>query len=194
MKKLIIGIGGLKGHGKDTLANLMQAELIQHGISVRQQRLAAPLYRAAAILMGRDLSNLSREEKEGLQLIPGEPRSTPRNVLKTLGDEWGRQMISPDIWCSRMQKAYETMPDGYVMIVPDVRYQNELGYVITQGGLPVWVDASRRVPSDSDDHASENSVSAEDFNYVVPNGGGVESLAKRAKMLLTDFLVEWNNE
>ena len=93
----LVGITGRKYHGKDTVAR----ELVLNGFSI--VRFAGPLKdMMRAFYRAHDINEAVIERKiEGdlkehpCPLLRGK---TPRYAMQTLGDEWGRQLISADLW------------------------------------------------------------------------------------------------
>lgn len=52
--------------------------------------------------------------------------NSPRRVLQLLGDEWGRQMIHPDIWTLTNKGRFETLLQrGTKIVVNDARFDND---------------------------------------------------------------------
>jgi hypothetical protein len=87
---------------------------------------------------------------------------SPRHLLQTLGTEWGRECISPDVWvkCWKRNVKYYLTSDLPV-ICDDVRFPNEAEAIRELGG-ELWLvtrPGTRRHTS----HASEGSL--DDFPY-----------------------------
>lgn len=100
--------------------------------------------------------------------------NSPRRVLQLLGDEWGRQLIHPDIWTMAARPAVENLLQrGTRIVVNDARFDND------RTNLRDWLGAKlvdvRSVNSKDDGaawrkHASELSRPADDqLDYIVHN-------------------------
>lgn len=60
---------------------------------------------------------------------------SPRHAMQTLGTEWGRSCIHPNVWlrCFTV-KANNTLRDRQSIVVDDVRYDNEAALIRSVGG------------------------------------------------------------
>lgn len=64
--------------------------------------------------------------------------NSPRRVLQLLGDEWGRQMIHPDIWTRTNRRQLQSYMDlGEKVVIVDARFQND------RNNLHEWFGAKR---------------------------------------------------
>ena len=100
--------------------------------------------------------------------------NSPRRVLQLLGDEWGRQMIHPDIWTMTARPVLEKwLSMGQRIVINDARFEND------RDNLASWFGAKRvdvRSASAKSDkaewrkHASELSRPTDDqVEYVLQN-------------------------
>lgn len=92
---------------------------------------------------------------------------TGRHLMQTLGTEWGRQCVSPDVWLKHWALRIEGTP--YV-VVDDVRFPNE-AQLLTDLGGEVW-HVSRPGVERKGEHASEGGLDAWPHftQYIVNNG------------------------
>ncbi len=151
----LIGIAGRARTGKDTVAGFIIAA--QGGY---RYSFADPIRRMLAQL-GVDMSDpywQSRKE----DLIPALGVS-PRHMMQTLGTEWGRQLINPDLWLVMAQQALLTNGPG--MVVPDVRFDNEAEWIRKHGGRIIHL--VRPTASDVAPHASENGVARDESRDIL---------------------------
>lgn len=103
-----------------------------------------------------------------------------RAILQTFGTEVGRDMIDPNIWVKLAQNRILAVADkGTPVVLTATRFPNEIQMMERLDGLTLWVDR----PQDDDgkvsevaSHASENSVSADDFDFVMVNNGTLQDL------------------
>jgi len=100
--------------------------------------------------------------------------NSPRRVLQLLGDEWGRQMIHPDIWTMIARpKLEERLAQGQRIVINDARFEND------RVNLSAWLGAKLvdvRTSNPKNDgatwrqHASELSrPTDEQVHHVVQN-------------------------
>lgn len=161
------------GSGKSTAA----AELGRHGF--RCISFAAPLKRMAESFL-YSLGNLSAEEIKRVvyydrqAVIPG-INVTSRHLLQTLGTEWGRRQICPDVWLQCWSNTTrQLLESGISVVVDDVRFINEADLVIELGGQ-MWLIDRPSACADAGaalQHASEGELSRYGaFSEVIDNSG-----------------------
>ena len=93
---------------------------------------------------------------------------TPRHAMKTMGTEWGRRMIHPDIWLTAWKN---TLPPG-LLVIEDVRFPNEHAEVTS--GLGGRIICVRR-PGCEYDPSHESEAHGElPFDFRITNDGTVE--------------------
>lgn len=186
MSKFVIGITGSKGSGKDALATaLVQSDRVGVFATIRQFQFAAPIYAMMDALLpflGVDPKRdpVTRENKE--EDISPEFFGTGisrRFLLQTLGTEWGRSVVSQDIWLNILQRRInETFAD--VFLITDVRFNNEAELVRKSNGMIVRV---HRGQDNKDTHASEIGIDAKHIDVTVLNDGTLADLEKSAKRI-----------
>jgi hypothetical protein len=152
----IIGFAGYKGSGKTTLAK--QIEQASRGVVIRMS-FADSLKAVADCFLqqiGIDRPELRHEMLHGTMKelpVPGW-EVTPRHILQTLGTEWGRECIHPDLWVIlTMEKAKAYIKLGYGVIIDDVRKPNETAAIKALGGMVVLITCPG--VERSSDHPSE---------------------------------------
>lgn len=132
----LIGITGNAGSGKDTLAEAFQLQ------GYRQYSFAASLKAGLCELFGLYPADFtSREFKELTHPYWGK---SPREIAQFVGTEFFRDQITkllPDLeqsfWISRLEwsliQDYDA-PEDVVAVISDVRFQDELDWVVSKGG------------------------------------------------------------
>jgi len=146
----IVGITGPAGAGKDTVADY----LCEHHGYVKYA-LAAPIKTALNALFGWPNDNWDdREWKE--TLIDWLGRS-PRNLAQTLGTEWGRECVHPELWLllAEMNINAHTLARG--VVIPDIRFENEAAWLRDRMGGQLW-HVYRPKTKKVEAHSSENGV------------------------------------
>ena len=138
----LIGICGHAGSGKDTVA-----DYIRHAHDdTWKLAFAKPLKEAAAILFGIPLDAFT--ETDWKEVPDAYWNLTPRQMAQFFGTEMVRETaskllpgIGSDFWIHRLimtlrgeDESCEYTEDD-VVIIPDVRFQNEYDWIIDQGGI-----------------------------------------------------------
>ena len=151
----IIALTGPKQVGKTTVANAI-ANYLDPFIHSQVVSFATPM-RAMLLAMGideRHLNNPSLKETP----IEGINKSA-RQLLQTLGTDWGRNMINDNIWLWAMQRQlkFAEMGNAEYAIIDDCRFENEARCVKSLGGIIVRL---KRVGFEygTDPHESERPI------------------------------------
>lgn len=136
---MIIGITGLIGSGKDTIANHL---VEQHGYE--RYSWATPLKDITATLFGWDRDMLEgstaeqrekREQKdEWWSEKLGFKNCTPRLMLQLMGTEVMRNALHQDIWVLAGMKRIAGKQN---IVVSDTRFPNEIAAIKELGGV-IW--------------------------------------------------------
>ena len=103
---------------------------------------------------------------------------SPRQLMQTLGTEWGREIVHPDLWvlvADQMWKKYQEIGWGAGVVLSDVRFRNEAEWILAQGGL--LISLSRDVVAAVATHVSEQNIPFDLANVSLENNGTVEELA-----------------
>lgn len=97
-----------------------------------------------------------------------------RRLLQVFGTEVGRDLFGENVWSDIMAKRVGAALDGgHDVVVTGLRFINEVEAIINLGGETWWVD---RGFEDTGTHASENSVTDDDFDVIIANTGTIERL------------------
>lgn len=97
-----------------------------------------------------------------------------RRLLQVFGTEVGRDLFGENVWSDIMAKRVGAALDGgHDVVVTGLRFINEVEAIINLGGETWWVD---RGFEDTGTHASENSVTDDDFDVIITNTGTIERL------------------
>lgn len=175
---MLIGLCGPAGCGKTTIAEGLRD---RRGFKIVS--FADPLYDAVSLITGLPVEKLKdRTVKE--RELPGIGRS-PRFLLQTLGTDWGREMVSEDIWVRAAMARIQ--PDEDV-VVPDVRFDNEAEAIADTGGQVFYVvrPGWRCLEAHAASHASERGVSIDKLSGFIDNSG----LADQAVQNLLERIIQ----
>ena len=169
MTRRIIGLTGAAGAGKDLVASMIPGAC--------RVAFADPIYHGLSTMLGIPEGVLrNRTEKETPIVGIG---ASPRQLLQTLGTEWGRQMIRDDIWLRTAFWRWEQLAAGGVslIVVPDVRFQNEARMIRENGG-EVWLIHRPGVDPVAA-HVSEAGIPLRQIDRLIVNDGTVDQLRER---------------
>lgn len=144
----IVGLTGRKRSGKDTAAQVFEASGYT---SLSFATMLKAMLATMLEMQGVDEDTIVRMLHDDLKEVPTPflNGQTPRHAMQTLGTEWGRKLIHPDIWVDATMRAAEQFDR---VIIPDVRFPNEVEAVTSRGG---WVYRIVRDGIDQDQHESE---------------------------------------
>jgi len=213
---MIIGLVGLAGSGKDTVADMLQQH---HGFT--KVALADPLKRIA-----RDVFAFTDEQLWGPSQNRNTPDQryprfdhnghyaghlTPRHALQTLGTEWGRECyadtwiemgirIARELLTPNGGRAYDAKvgifrascppPEGVVF--SDCRFKNEIDAVHDAGGKVIRiVRPGAGLGGAAGLHPSEveqASIKDEAFDLVLHNAGTLEDLRENVRGFVESLL------
>lgn len=135
---MIIGICGLIGSGKGTVADI----LVDQGFT--KVSFADKLKDGVSTIFGWDRAMLEgdtdesrqwREQPDDFWCNETQMEVTPRLVLQLFGTDCMRDGFYDGVWVSLLKKTILDNPGNYV--VPDVRFENEIEMIRSIGG-EVW--------------------------------------------------------
>jgi len=144
---MIIGICGLIGSGKGTVADI----LVDQGF--KKVSFADKLKDGASTIFGWDRAMLEgdtdesrtwREQRDDFWSAETKMEVTPRLVLQLFGTDCMRNGFDDGVWVSLLKKTILDNPGNYV--VPDVRFENEIAMLRDIGG-EVWEVQRGRTPN-----------------------------------------------
>ena len=131
--KLIIGISGKAGHGKDSLADIIQKDINEdedHNVFFERVRYADKLKDVCADLFDIDQSGQNNLDYKDVP-IPHLDNMTPREVWQIFGTEVARNIFD-NVWIYHHEKRIiKTLLDNYahsenvIVFTTDIRFQNE---------------------------------------------------------------------
>tara|TARA_A100001015_G_scaffold288308_1_gene359032 strand:+ start:238 stop:771 length:534 start_codon:yes stop_codon:yes gene_type:complete len=157
----VIALTGPKTVGKTTVASAI-ADNVDKVVYINS--FADPM-RAMLEAIGVDSINLLHQSfKE--EPIEGLGKSA-RELLQTLGTEWGRAMVSEDIWLwamsSRMEEAKSEGVD--IVVIDDCRFDNEADWVSDLGGSVILLKRDGHEYGE-DKHSTEQPIDESKIDLI----------------------------
>ena len=196
----VIGICGLIGSGKGTVADILVDRYNFKKISF-----ADKLKDAVAEMFDwpRDLLEGDTNEGRDWRETPDEFWSkelnrdiTPRYVLQVFGTECMRHGFYDGIWVSLVKKTILQNPYTN-WVIPDTRFPNEVDtlksiggsvWCVKRGENPKWFDDFKDAGIQPHDiHPSEWAWAHTNFNFKILNNGSVEELTKKVNRAIDDL-------
>lgn len=98
--------------------------------------------------------------------------------MQTLGTEWGREKIHPDLWLRATERRVGRFDK---VVISDIRFHNEVEMVHRLGGTVYRIDRPNGAGVDS--HPSEGQIDHLKVDHVVVNDSlTAANFAKRARL------------
>lgn len=170
----LLGFSGPAGSGKDTAGHLLVQNYGFERISF-----ARPLY-SALEAMGFGWPT-TQDEKE--RVIPEIGKSW-RQLAQTLGTEWGRQLVHPDLW---VLLALRDLKPGGRYVITDVRFENEASCIRRAKGKVVHIRGrGHAMTLETVHHASESLLELQAQDLCVLNTGTLEDFGQQVADLSYD--------
>lgn len=144
---------------------------------------ALPIREFVASLVG-----LSVPEMQQVKEVPhpGLGYKTPRFAMQTLGTEWGRDMIDPDLWIrATMRRAACLRRVGTPVVITDVRFDSEAAAIREAGGEVIKITRpGHGLSGTAAQHASEQGVSYAQLSVELFNDASPAHLIDSAMAFL----------
>ena len=212
---MIIGICGLIGSGKDTIA-----DYLQNIHQFRRESFAHTLKDAVSSVFGWDrelLEGRTKESRAWREEVDqwwadrlNMPELTPRWVLQYWGTEVCRKGFNDNIWIASLENKLRKTRDD--IVISDCRFPNEIKAIRNAGGLvirvvrgpePEWYSLAEKVNEGSTRydwrlsknaleiyriHASETAWIGTEFDAIIDNNAdGLDNLYRQVKNLVQDL-------
>lgn len=149
----VVAFSGPAGSGKSTAAEaLMECGFIRIKFADVLKDMMRAFYASAGLGTSQIEARIEGDLKEKPDFLLG--NKTPRQAMQTLGTDWGRDLIHPDLWVTAWKaRAMVILHGGERVVADDIRFANEAQAVRELGGAVVRLEG--RSKGLSADHASE---------------------------------------
>ena len=193
---MIIGVCGLIGSGKGTVADILEG--VQ---GFKKVSFADSLKDSVSHVFGWPrhlLEGDTAESREWREQIDSwwasrldNPTITPRWVLQYWGTDVCRHGFHQDIWLASLERK---LSNGGNFIIPDTRFPNEVEMIqrlngqvwrVKRGQDPEWLTTYVKTGiKPADIHASEYMWSTSKFDKIIYNDGTLKELRKLVKAMI----------
>ena len=163
-KPLIVGLTGRLHSGKTVLAKHLES-------NGYKRRSFASIIKEVLSIIGFPHWSLYGSAEDKARIVP-EFGVSGRYACQTLGTEWGRDMISPDIWTRSL---FINRPKDEYTVIDDLRFPNELLAIHERGGVAIGIrrSAAQQV---AESHQSELLVDGLEVDAWLENESTLEDL------------------
>ena len=202
---MIIGICGLIGSGKGTVADV----LVDQGFT--KVSFADKLKDGVSTIFGWDRAMLEgdtnesrqwREQRDDFWSAETEMEVTPRLVLQLFGTDCLRNGFHDGVWVSLLKKHMLDNPGNYV--IPDVRFRNEQNMIrelggeiwrVQRGDIPEWYGCAMLDNTTGSDLMEAYDVHPSEYKWIdmnnkfdvtLYNEGTIEDLRQLVLNEITD--------
>jgi len=208
-KRLVIGVCGFAGSGKDTIA-----DYLVNVHEFRRESFASSLKDVVSMAFRWDREMLEGKSKESrrwreevdswwakkLEI----PHLTPRWILQYWGTDVIRNAFHDNFWIASLENKLRTAQDD--VVISDCRFPNEIKAIRSQGGVvirvvrgaePEWYSLAEQANLGTDGaavmlqsmgvHASETAWIGTDFDRVLDNNGSLTDLYDQVTGLVQDL-------
>lgn len=173
--------------GKSTVASYL------NGMGYRCLPFAAPIKEMTRTF----LTQMGYSATDALELTEGDRKEqrlqglgvTARHLMQTLGTEWGRSCVTPEVWLTCWRRAaVDNLNRGVDVVVDDIRFPNEADLVRSLGG-ELWCiersEAQRTTP-----HASEGGLDDyPTFDRRIANNNSLLSLHGQVRTIVAPLSI-----
>jgi hypothetical protein len=165
-KLILLGISGKARAGKDSTA-----DYIIKTIGGSKDSFARPVKEVVKAAYGFYEDQLYGNQKDTIDEYWG---ITPRHAFQLVGTDLFRAQVDKDFWVKAFLRSIKDK-EG-LLIVPDVRFPNEVKAIKDNGGQ-VWRVIRKDFPTPKDEHISETILDDyKDWDLVIKCNTGLDRL------------------
>lgn len=179
--KILIGLKGLAGSGKDTVANYL---IENHKFT--KIAFADPLKNILSIITGWPLEMIQGDSPESRKfretVVHPDFGMTCRKMLQMIGTELFRNQFNKDIWLKIAKRTIINCP-GNKVVISDVRFPNEAEMIQELGGYIFNIERPNEELLEVPSHSSEQLFSVTN-EIIVKNNTTIEDLYQTIEKLI----------
>lgn len=210
--RLIIGIAGKKGSGKDTIAGFLKdhefsrlafADPLKEWVAKAMRlplslfsdndkkdgplptghRKVDPFQLLAMFKSANEFHNtLEAQYDEALKKCVGRRFNTPREILQFIGTDIFRDCVAKDFWLTVTERRAEKIQSN--IVICDLRFKNEASKIREMGGIVIKVE---RELESKDKHISELETNEIHADFTIENNGTLEEFRKKVEDVLSEI-------
>lgn len=175
----LIGISGVAGSGKDTVADYL---FRQHGFS--KIAFADPLKQALVKVLGVNPKYFHESELKDATLPYW--GFSPRHAMQSIGESI-KNSLGEEVWLKRWFLSYQMIGETDHVVVPDARFDLECAAIRQLGGTIIHLRRpGAGLTGDAARHVSELGPSIMPEDHVLINDGTLEELYAGVEILLNE--------
>jgi hypothetical protein len=107
-------------------------------------------------------------------------------MAQTLGTEWGRELVHPQLWVLMAQRRWDAAKAaGLDLVITDVRFENEVEWLRGAGGRVIYL--ARPGVEAVSAHASEQYDASALADWVICNDNTIDILLHRVDEAVTEL-------
>lgn len=176
---LLIGLTGVARSGKDTAASV-----IEQGFGFGGYSLADPIRLGLEAMLGVPFNSLTSDAPNREKVLEPFGKS-PRQMLQTLGTEWGRELVHEDIWLMAADR-HIAASSARGVVIRDIRFDNEAEWLANKGGILIKID--RPDATSINEHKSEAGVSMRHIDFTIHNDSTLPVFKMRVESTVSKII------
>lgn len=184
----LIGIKGLAGHGKDTVANFISDYLSS---SITQKiSFAEPLKEMVSIITGIPVMDI---DKNKATYLP-EYNLSVRTMLQKVGTDAMRNQVDSDVWIKIAARRIGHIPKHKIVVIPDVRFENEMNFIRQNHGIIITVHRPMMLDNSIYEHISESGqLYLPVCDHTIINDGSLDELRTKVYRLMGEIFQTYSS-
>ena len=172
MSTLLIGLTGRARCGKSTAA--------QHFVNtfrLEHYAFADPLRDGLMAIFNLEPTDFENDHKEQpLNWL----NHSPRQLMQSLGTEWARNTVHPDVWVKIAEQNIDYMTHALSevigFVVSDIRFENEADFIRNRGGTVIHLH--RQDTPSVNPHISEAGIAVHQDDLILPNNSTISDFLR----------------
>lgn len=183
-KNQLIGLMGAAGSGKDTVGEYLADihNYIPVSFAAAIKGMVESLFEDVGL--ADEFWGYIEDRTKKEMPIPQLGGKSVRQLLQTLGTEWGRNCIGPNIWRDIILDRVKARKHLWSYVITDVRFENEVQGVLDAGGVIWKLERPGIEPVSA--HASEEFVRTYNPSVIIQNDGTLRELFDKVDELMKE--------